>query len=299
MDITFSKRPSLAKTALWGLLCRIAGLVIGLGTSVFLARTLGPDRFGQYAFLVTIAEMLTIVALFGTPALITREVASGLTTKVFSKIRGLLSWASRLTGSLSLVLAGLVFFFLYFYRQNSLQGVSGLTLLFAVALILIAPLTRQAGCTLQGLGKVVLAQALTIIVSPGLFLFFIVYFYLTPTGISLSAVFALLLFSRLIALWFAEYKKYQYLPHAVRTSKPVYHSRLWLKSALPLLAVGSMLIINTRIDIIMLGFLGDAADVGIYKVAQKGGQIMLFGVMAVDAMLSLIAAKAWANGEIN
>ncbi len=288
----------LTNIAFWGIICRVTGLAIGLATSIILARTLGPELFGQYAFLLTAAELLTILVLFGTPALILREVATGTSTGSFGKVRGLLSWTCKSTCLLSIpVLIGAMVL-LFFWQKGQTPSVAFSVLFVSVSFILIDARIRQGVNVIQGLNKVLASQVLSILTSPPFFLAVLVgLYFFSPGSISLLLILSLLLFSRIFALLIIERKKKQYLPWEVLLSKPEYHTSQWLHSALPLLLVGSLLIINTRIDIIMLGYLREAGDVGLYRVAQRGGQYMLFGIMSIDSIINPLAARAMALNQ--
>jgi O-antigen/teichoic acid export membrane protein len=277
---------------------RVTGLLLSLCTSVLLARLLGPFQLGQYAFIVTMIEILSIIALFGTPALIIREISAGMTKSAFGKVRGIMTWTTKITTLLSIPL--IIITALLFLQWNANNGgtLSPTILIIAAGLILIEALSRQQTTTIQGLGKIVSSQVVSIIVASTLFLtFLMILMVLFPKDLSITKIFLLLAISRIIALVMMRWEKKRALPSEVFQNKPEFYPNQWIKSALPLLLVGSMYIINTRIDIIMLGYLRDSADVGLYRVAQRGGQLMLFGVMAVDSVINPLAAKAWAQQQ--
>lgn len=284
--------------AMFGLMIRVFGLIVGLGTSILLARVLGPEQFGQYGFLLTIAELFTIVALFGTPTLLTREVAAGIATHSYGKVRGLLIWTGKTTTIVGIPMMLCALAAIFYWQQKQIHPISVSVLLIPTSFILIDAFSRQRTNVIQGLNKIVASQALSIIISPGCFLILLVGLYcFFPNYISLNIVFFLLLASRLLALVIIERKKKSFLPEEMLKFSPEFYSKKWLDSALPLLLVGSLLIVNTRIDIVMLGYLREAGEVGIYRVAQRGGEFMLFGVMAVDSIINPLAAKAWAQNQ--
>ncbi len=281
-----------------GILIRIIGLILSLGTSVIIARTLGTERFGQYAFLVTVVELLTIIALFGSPALIMREVAAGVSTKAFGMVRGVLNWTTRATTLLSIPIMLIAVIMFLKWNAYVVHPLSLKVFLAAASLVLIDALSRQNTNAIQGLGQIISSQILGILVCSIFILVFLVgTITMFPESVSIANIFLILVICRILTLLLLHFKKNQYLPNEVYRSEPEYYPSKWLKSALPLLLVSSMLIINTRIDIIMLGYLQESMDVGLYRVAQRGGQLMLFGVMAVDSVINPMAARAWAQKQ--
>ena len=287
----------MKKIAITGLLIRILGMGIGLVSSVLLARLLGPVIFGQYAFLITVTELLSIAALFGTPALILREVAAGIEKEDFKRVRGIIAWSRKETLFISVPVVAVGAGIIYSWQRSHGYNMEVLTWIIPLILVVINALSRQGTNVLQGLNRLIASQALSIIFAPAVFAAILIAAYLVPDlRMGLEITLLLLLGCRLLA-FVAIYWTQQYsLPADVRRAAPEIHGQEWLRSALPLLLVGSLLIINTRIDIIMLGYLRDAGDVGLYRVAQRGAQFMLFGVMAVDSIINPLAAKAWANG---
>ncbi|MCF6247406.1 MAG: oligosaccharide flippase family protein [Desulfobacula sp.] len=297
MNISFFT-DNFTKNVSAGIICRITGIIITVSTSILLARMLGPEQFGQYAFLITVAELLTIIALFGTPALILREVAAGISTKRYGRVRGVLAWTCRATTLMSLPFMLIAILLFYIWNSNAGGQLPFAVILAAASLLLIDALSRQEDSAIQGLGKIIPSQILSILVGSGFLLLFLIGAnVIFPGCINLTNLLFFVVASMALALLFMQKKKKQYLPVDVTQSKAEYFSHEWLKSALPLLLVSSLLIINTRIDLIMLGYLRESSEVGVYRVAQRGGQLMLFGVMAVDSVINPLAAKAWAQKQ--
>nr|MDA3877929.1 polysaccharide biosynthesis C-terminal domain-containing protein [Halothiobacillus sp.] len=90
----------------------------------------------------------------------------------------------------------------------------------------------------------------------------------------------------------------RYLPAASRTEPVEYQSRQWLKSALPFTLIGGAGIINNQADIIMLGWFGSTADVGIYRVAVQGATLVAFGLQAANAVIAPHFARLYAQGDM-
>lgn len=289
----------MKKKAIHGVLIRSCGLVLSMGTSILLARSLQPHQFGHYAFLLTIVELLTIIALFGSPTLILREVAAGLARQDYARVRGIVQWAARNTFLLSIPLMGLAWLGIYIRGEMRHDFIPNLSVLLAMALIPLGSFNRQWENIIQGAGRVVASQGFSILIGGALFFLMLVFLsWFHPHMLNLTSVLLLMGISQGVACVALAIKARAVLPDQIFEAKPVYFTRQWLKSSLPLLLVGSLLIINTRIDIVMLGYMRDSADVGIYRIAQRGGQYLLIGIMAVDSILNPMAARAWAKQDL-
>lgn len=286
------------KTQFWGWGSRGGGMAFSMLNGILLARILQPGIYGEYAFLLTLTEILTILALLGTPSLITRDVSAGISGNKSSLVKGVLIWCRGITGVGALVISAVALTALYFMKGGIIQAVGTAGLLFGMSLVLVDSFMSQNYCTLQGLHKIILPQILSNLFVPGLFFVSLVIVYLfAPEHWDVDIIFFFLFLSRLLVMVVSEIFKNRLLPNDVKDVAPEFQTRKWIRSALPLLGVGLMVIINRRIDIIMLGFLASARDIGIYRVAQRGAEILLIGVMAVDAELNPIVARELDKGE--
>ncbi len=199
---------------------------------------------------------------------------------------------------LSIPLMGLAWLGSYIWLQVQQISLAYPAVLLTVMLIPLNAFIRQRANIIQGAGHVVAAQGYSILLSTVFFLFgLLCMFVLRPSAFKLTNVFVLMVVSQAAALLTLQIKMKTVLPSQLASSTPASFPDEWLRASLPLLLVGSLLIINTRIDIVMLGYMQDSADLGLYRIAQRGGQLMLLGVMAVDSILNPMAAKAWARQE--
>ncbi|MCI5129962.1 MAG: hypothetical protein D3904_00180 [Candidatus Electrothrix sp. EH2] len=289
-NLKYILKNKLFKKVSWGVVYRTIGLVISFSTSIILARTLGVEQFGKYAFILALTELFTLLALFGSPSLLIREVAHGISTRSFGRVLGILNWTRYATILMSFPLMIIAFIIFLLWQGDNQQIALAIVPTF---FILLTAISRQATNTIQGNGNILESQILSIIVPS-------VIFFLVLTGslivfrknISLINIITLLLISQILTWVIIERKKKQYLPVEIFSSSPEYYSHLWFKSALPLMFVSSTLLLNTKVDILMLQYFYNSTDVGLYRVAQRAGQFMLFGIMAVDVIINPLAAKA-------
>ncbi|NET91585.1 MAG: oligosaccharide flippase family protein, partial [Kamptonema sp. SIO1D9] len=72
---------------------------------------------------------------------------------------------------------------------------------------------------------------------------------------------------------------------------------LWLRSALPMLLIGSLYIVNNQTDTVMLGAMKDSEAVGIYTVANRGASLITFVLVAFNTSLAPTFASLYAQGD--
>jgi O-antigen/teichoic acid export membrane protein len=86
-------------------------------------------------------------------------------------------------------------------------------------------------------------------------------------------------------------------PHAVKGASPVYRGREWLIAAVPLAFAASMQILNSNIDIIMLGFFEPAEQLGVYRAVVQTSTLVGLGLMAVNPVVAPQFSRLYAQGD--
>jgi len=293
-----SLRAHLIQGASGSFALNVASRLLGLAIGVLLARALGASAFGIYAYAFAWITLLKVPTTLGLPALVTREVTVYHARRNWGSLRGLLTRANQAVLGLSLllvVLAGGASWLLADRFENP-QALT--TFWLALALLPLFGLDTLRGAALRGLHRVLLGQASGAVVRPALFLVMIGGIILVGDGsltpglamglqiVAVGCAFAL------GAVWLL-----RNLPPEVRGAAPVYESRAWAGSALPFLFIGGLNVVNGQTDIIMLGFFGTSADVGVYRVVCIGAGLVIFAMSAANVVLGPSIARLHAEGN--
>jgi len=86
-------------------------------------------------------------------------------------------------------------------------------------------------------------------------------------------------------------------PDEAQQATPEYRVKSWVRSALPMMFMGGMQIINNRTDILMLGAMKGAAAVGVYVVVNRCTQPITFMLGAVNSVMAPNIASLHAEGK--
>lgn len=267
-----------------------------LVTTIILARILGPEGYGIYAYAFALITLLSIPAQFGLPTLLVRNVAAYRVREQWGLMRGLLLRANQAVLLLSLVLvltAGLVA-----YTLAGCFGVSQLTT-FAWALVLLPliALGNLRGATLRGLHRVISGQLPEQFLRPGLFVVFLLAIPLSGIGATPSLAMALHALAAFMAFAVGAWLLFRALPVQAKAVPAEYETGVWWRSVLPLGFLAGMQIVNDQTDIVMLGVFASAADVGVYRVAVQGSHLVMFTLAAVNMVLGPNIARLYTQGE--
>lgn len=271
------------------------GLSVVLG--VVLARGLGAVGYGIYAYAFAIMNLLMVCAEAGMPILLMREVASTEARAEWGVLRGALIRGGQLVlvASTSISIGGLIVLF-------AVADSVSTTVLYTTGLMLLvlppAALARTAGYAIRGLRRVVIGQAVDMLLRPSLVLLivglaFLAFPSLRKPEYAMTAQLGAALIVSCIGVCVLKH----FLPLKARAAPAQYRTSYWIKSALPFILIGGAGVINGQTDIIMLGWFRPAAEVGIYRVAAQGGVLVVFFLNAAGSALAPYFAKMYSSGD--
>lgn len=264
---------------------------------VMLARLLGPEALGLYAFTIALVQLLVIAAQFGFPAYTVRSVALCAAQKSWLEAKGVIKGAIQLVSLLSLLIVAL-----------GLVWVSGLGLkvngvpqhVFMTGLMLVPLLALSAtnSGAVRGLGYVVIGQLPDQVVRPLVFLAFLLAIYFSgvkPSSQDALLVFGVAVFSSLV-VGLAQLIKC--LPKQLQQTKAEVHHRHLLKQSLPFMLLAGAQVLNYQADILMLGTLSTKNQVGLYRVALQvadglGAALFAISVVIAPQIAQLQAHQDW------
>jgi O-antigen/teichoic acid export membrane protein len=294
-------RGSLRTDLIWGasglFALNVANKLLGLATGVLLARALGVSGFGIYAYAFALLELLTVPTALGLPTLVMRNVAVYSAQKDWGHLRGLLVRANQAVLGMSLLLmllAGGTTWLLADWFQNP-QALT--TFWLALVLLPFFGLTALRGACLRGLHRVVLGRIPELLVRPILFLALVGAVWIRGERLTPELALGLQLLAVGCAFFLGAVWLLRCLPRAVKGTAPAYETRAWAGSALPFLFIGGLGLINSHTALIMLGWFGTAADVGVYRVASIGAGLVVLTFAAACGALAPSVARLYAEGD--
>ena len=246
----------------------VLGTGISFMVSVLLARTLGADGYGAYAFSMSVALLLLVPVSFGLPHLTVREVASLSGTSSWGRLKGHLFRADQILILTSLGIGGTGAFLLYATDLVHVEPGLRQTLAWALPLLPLLGFERVHGAALRGLRSVVKGQIPTSIIRPlTLALTVVSLRVLTDAKLTPPNAMALHLVGGVVAVTVATIWLYRALATKVGHARTQFGELRTARMAVPFLGLDVLLALNSQVDILLLGLLIPASDVGVYRVA--------------------------------
>lgn len=293
-----SLRKRLIKGAAGSFALNVAGTGLSFIASVLLARLLGAKDFGTYTYAITWVGFFSFITVLGFDKLLIRNVASYQTQSSWGLMVGLLRLTNRLVLWFSIglsLLAAIVALILI--DRSDMKVLS--TFCIALISLPLTGLTQIRQATMRGFHYVVMGQLPELILRPMLFILLlcVVSWWI---GRDFDAPLAMVMQVIAVGIAFLVGNKLlqKNLPSEIQEVSPIYETKKWVRSAFALLFIGSMYLINSRIDTLMLGAIEGSVSVGIYTVAYRGAQLISFVLVAVSTILAPTIASIYAESDM-
>ena len=287
----------LRRGAAGTLVLKITAVGLGFATNIALARALGTTGYGGYAFALVWVNLLILPATLGFNKLLVRDVAVAVGRQRWSLIRGLQRASNAIGLGVSLLLGAMIWSSTVVLVERLDPAYVG-PLRAAALLLPIMTLVRLRTASMVGLQRVIAGHLPEWLVRPLLYLGLLL--AAIALGEQLTATRAMLLNVATMGVAFiiGAWMLWRAWPAGVRTEQPEYHLRAWLASSLPFALLTGLQLLNTRVDIIMLGAMAGPEPVGMYNVAMQGASLLLFGLGAVNMAVSPVLARLWSEGDV-
>lgn len=255
-------------------------------TAIILARYLGKEEFGVYSLAIACVTITSVFVKVGFSDFLVKKVAELKFNNSGQMIHSLLNFANLTVvfniiilliaaGVLSIAVYGVDIIF------ESFETIS-----FSIFLLILLSVTSIRSGAIRGYGNVILGQLPDYLIRTTLLLAFLLIFELIA-GVSeawhavlmhVLAAFIACIFS--IVLGNKLFRRYRSGTVSNKQKKS------WLVQSLPFTILSGVVILDSNIDLIMIGFLLDEESVGLYRVASQSVIIIAFTLSALNAVIA-------------
>lgn len=278
-------RRELLGTGLKVALVRMIGMGVGFSLTIVLARTIGPNGLGFYAYALSLLMLAAVPTTQGWATVLLRETSKAATDQVWSSVRGLIKTGGGIAGVTAI--CGLIIGLVVSVVSSS-EVYSKETVLLLAIILFLDQISALRLAVLRGLDLPVWGQIPEMLVRPALILAIFVLLTSVSAGpVSVISAFVALLGASLLTTLFGIVILKWKAPQGLLNTPPKNYLTLWFQSAVILAGNSWLVILNSQIDFLVLGVLGTAEQLGYYRVAV---QIALLSGTAYVA-LNMIAMQ--------
>jgi O-antigen/teichoic acid export membrane protein len=282
------------------LVLRLTTLGLSFVALVLLGRLLGPEGYGQYAYLMATVAILGPLAAAGMPSIVVREVAACRSRGDYARLKGVVLFAFIAGSGASAILA-LGWWLLELAADAwSTAAAAGDHLLAGFALLLLATLAAPLGAMQQGLKRIVAAQIPGAVVQPlatVLLLLLAWWAWRPPLDVRAALLIAVLAaaLAASVALLLTRQAWRQARPP--EPSGYAFDARRWTAAGVSLAVFGVLSAVNAQADIVLLRWLAGTEATGVFHVAARNAHLLTLLLGALITPLGPLVAELHAKGE--
>ena len=258
---------------------------------IALTRTMGPGRYGIYSYTSAIIFTLMNFASYGFEITAVRFTSTYLSKGEKGLWKGLYHWSSRTLLIISSAIAGGTALYIWvsvYVLRFSPETPYTLPLLVSCSIIPFYAFINLYTNLLRGQNKLLLSFLTDNTVKPLFLLIALIAFRLVMGQMNLPAAIALNIISFMVAFIFI-FRVFSRMNN-MKEIKAEYDTKTWKKF------VGSLFLLTcvsslSRLDIIMLRFLKDQSQVGIYYAAERYGSSLMFFLYVMNTIIQPSIAR--------
>jgi len=279
------------------LILKIFGVGFLFFNSAFLGRFLGPEGLGIINISLKIIAVLLMLSLLGIPHLLIKEISIANYNKNWNRISEL-SYTSFLLNFISSTVIALIIIYYAADISRVVFNESELSEPLQIMLVGMVPqsFTRLISSLILGFNKVWQSNLLNETLSAFLVSLLLIFSYLLNIEITLIKV----TYMYAGSYFFVSICSFVYWKSIFKFKGDKGNKILKLIiAAVPFLLVNGSGIIASNTDILMVGWLTDSYQAGLYSVATQIALVTSFFLLVTNSALSPKLASMFANGEIS
>lgn len=275
---------------------KVIGMTIGLLVSIFLGRTLGAEGLGIINLSNRVVTLIIMLCLLGMQQVLIKEVAIGYNRKDWQHIGDVTHTAYLMNGAVTLVVS-VIFILISPWLSHNIFNEPRLTIPLSIAFIVMTPqvFSRLFASSLIGYRKIWQSNLVDQTLSLGIVGIILLLLWLLKVEITIISTAIAYAFGRVIVM--LSVGLYWNKLFSLK-GKRKFLAKSMLKTSLPLLLVTSTAIISASASLIMLGWLDESKQVGLYSVAARIALLTSFFLQVTNSAISPKLASLYADGKI-
>lgn len=278
-------------------------------SSWLLTRLIGVDQYGVYTYIFSWITLFAGFAAVGFDDLLVRNMAIYQARKEAHFSKGNFRLAIGVVLAASLLLMGVLYLFLngeitshWLISEKQLAVEPRYKTLFYTALLALPfiALLSIFQASLVGLKQIVTGQIAEKLVKPGVLVFGLcIAYFVTDNQVNAHWAIGLSVVASVVALGVCMVLFLKKAAPFFKNVQATYRSKLWAGSAASFLLLTGVNLINIKTDVLMLGTLAEAGDVGVYNIAAKLSELLRFVLVMVNAVMAPLIANLYAEGKLD
>lgn len=274
---------------------KLLSIPLSLAVSILLARALGPEGFGRYAFIMALVPLFSLPVAGGLAQLLTREVATcshGGNWRLYNgALRTAHLWVLIASGTVLALYWAVVTF-------TEMVPAGGKWALLPIALLLLPlnGLTAVRNGAIKGLGRPAVSELPGQLLQPATLLLALAVLLWTNNLNTASAIWAQVS-AALVTFALATWLFVRVQPAAARSAGTEYRIGYWRAALFPFTMLSLVSVFNVQIGIVTLGLMGMDEQAAAMRVAERGAQFVSLSLVLVNMVIAPHIVHAYRDGD--
>lgn len=254
----------------------MVSLPLTLAASILLARMLGAEEFGRYAFVTSLAALMSLPVGHGIAKLLTREISSGVKEDWLGVHSGIMRWAWRrlVVYAIGIVAVAMV-------AWLAMRDARSATSLAAALLAPIVAGYQVFGGAIRGHGAVFWSQVPEMLIRTLGFLILICTAW-ALSALNLTTALLAQLIGASVGLALSWWILKRIAPPKVSSVAPISDLARWNRASVLFMLITAAEFASVQVGILGLGLMDMPAEAAGMRIAQSGAQFVMLSIVAVD-----------------
>jgi O-antigen/teichoic acid export membrane protein len=286
----------VARGSITALFVYSMGIGLTYCSQLFVARVLGAQSYGEYAYVFAWISILAYVSTLGFDTAILRFVPAYEARRAWSLQQGVIRYAQRSAAAVGFTLTALGASIVWLWVQApQLRD----TFLFGLALMPLLALIRVRCSIARAFGGVISSIMPDRVVREGVLIGVLAVIVLAGRWtIDARLVMFVAVLSAAVALGVTAVALRKRKPTAFASATPQYDAPVWRKAAVPLMILGAAEMLLNRTGTILLGSIGATNEAGVYSLAFNISLVVTVPRIALNTLFAPTAAGLYARNEM-
>lgn len=278
-------------------LVSVSGAGLGFITHLVLARLIGKAEYGIYALMLSWVSLLATVSQAGQDANVVRFLPTYLISSQWGKVRGLRNGIGLLVLGSSTTIAIIGCIVVHFVGGRRTPEWRE-TFYIGLAMLPILTQLQQSGAMHRAFKRAVASNAYTVIARPAILLALLAIIVALSAKLDAPIAAGVSAIAALLALALSAWHVTRAWPGAGRHATAEYDISRWARTGMQLSFLSIVMVAGNRLDVLILGGLLGASDVGPYYAAVQIASLTLYAGQAVNVILAPLIAERYDAGDI-
>jgi O-antigen/teichoic acid export membrane protein len=272
-----------------------AGFALTYFSQLIIARIVGVDIYGVYAYVFAWIVVLAYFSTLGFDVGLLRFVPAYEAERAWPLLKGVIQYAQRRAAFVGL---SVIFIGICAVKAWASSPELRSTFLAGFALVPILALVRIRCSAVRAFGGVVSALVPDRVVRDGTLIGLLAVASL-GLGWTLNAPFVMVatLIGSALGLVCAGLAMRRRRPRAIDDILPAYDVAAWRRAAIPLVVLGATEALMNRTGVILLGWIADTKNAGIYSLAFNIALVVTLPRIAVNTLFAPVISDLYARGD--